>query len=158
MPNDALDDFHQQVGESIYPHRDQLLAILQSRSYRTFTSHWPSSLDCAHYARIYAIRADHAPAHLAPQCRAVAEELFATPDLPCRLFVCDGDASRNICVFARPDLPERAASIAFRFFDPPLKMTTTPNTGGAAKPRNQRFRFERVSTGVALSTPVRTGE
>jgi hypothetical protein len=128
MPNDALDDFLRDFGESVFPHRDELLAILQSARFRAFTSYWPSPLTCAHYARIYDIRAGHASAAIAHQCRAVADELFTTPELPCRLFVYDIDGSRQIVIFTRPDAPERAASIAVRFLD------SSSNESGAQPP------------------------
>lgn len=119
--NEALNDFQREYGGCVYPHREELASILQSGRFRDFTSHWPSSLDCAHYARTFAIRAEAAlrratPLHpeiqeISRQCRALADELSKTPNLPCRLFCCVTD-TRTIGVYVRPDLPERGASLS----------------------------------------------
>src|SRR5450631_2774474 len=107
MPNDALQEFLGTFGDATYPHRDELLPVLKSGCYQSFLSQWPNPFDCARYALIYSIRADHTLADFSIQCRAVAEELCTTPELPCRLFLCDIDGDRKIAVFTRPDAPKR---------------------------------------------------
>src|SRR6478752_3980997 len=112
MLNQALEDFRRDFAGCDYPDREELEAILLRGEFEEFTSNRNPTLDCAHYSRIYAIRASNlfrqaTPAEppryeVACKCQAVAEELHRTPELRCRLFGCV-TKDRDITVFARPD-------------------------------------------------------